>query len=117
MFNSHLRDQADEVDWQSTRSEPLYHNLPVSHTTMGCQTQWLATCIAWPFSSARLDGRKFNRRRISVIHAIQHAIERLGSQGTDRLDRVPRGKEVRARVIESLRSREPAATVGKTLMS
>jgi hypothetical protein len=38
----------------------------------------------------------------------------LGSQGTDRLDRVPRGKEVRARVIESLRSREPAATVGKT---
>ena len=23
---------------------------PVSHTTMGCQTQWLATCIAWPFS-------------------------------------------------------------------
>ena len=26
----------------------------------------------------------------------------LGSQGTDRLDRVPRGNEVRARVIESL---------------
>ena len=26
----------------------------------------------------------------------------LGSQGADRLDRVPRGKEVRARVIESL---------------
>jgi hypothetical protein len=26
----------------------------------------------------------------------------LRSQGTDRLDRVPRGKEVRARVIESL---------------
>ena len=23
-------DQADEVDWQSTRSEPLYHNSPVS---------------------------------------------------------------------------------------
>ena len=22
--------QADEVDWQSTRSEPLYHNSPVS---------------------------------------------------------------------------------------
>jgi hypothetical protein len=28
--------------------------------------------------------------------------KKLGSQGTDRLDRVPRGKEVRARVIESL---------------
>ena len=30
----------------------------VSYTKMGCQTQWLATCIAWPFSSARLNGRK-----------------------------------------------------------
>ena len=41
----------------------------------------------------------------------------LGSQVTDRLDRVPRGKEVRARVIESLRSCEPAAIVGKTLIT
>ena len=30
----------------------------------------------------------------------------LGSQGTDRLDRVPRGKEVRARVIESSHAKQ-----------
>ena len=59
-LDTHPADQADEVDWQSTRSEPLYHNLPVSHTIMGCQMQWLATCNAWPFSSARLDGRKLS---------------------------------------------------------
>lgn len=33
--------------------------------------------FAWPSSSARLDGRKWSRRRISVIHAIQHATLRL----------------------------------------
>ena len=62
-FDSYTACQADEVDWQSTRSEPLYHNLPVAHTKMGCQTQWLATCNAWPFSSAHLDGRKSTERR------------------------------------------------------
>ena len=28
-FKPRISLQADEVDWQSTRSEPLYHNSPV----------------------------------------------------------------------------------------
>lgn len=40
----------------------------------------------------------------------------LGSQGTDRLGRVPRGKEVRARVIESLHTPFRRAT-GYTIVA
>ena len=39
---------------------------------------------------------------MSVDEKSMYNCWRLGSQVTDRLDRVPRGKEVRARVIESL---------------
>jgi hypothetical protein len=40
-----------------------------------------------------------------------------GSQGTDRLGRVPRGKEVRARVIESLLIRRRTVDIKITVKS
>lgn len=44
---------------------------------------------------------KVAMRVVPVLSSMETSMI-LGSQGTDRLDRVPRGKEVRARVIESL---------------
>ena len=54
--------------------------------------------------------RKLNIRRNPKKALVEETVKpakfgKLGSQGTDRLDRVPRGKEVRARVIESLHLR------------
>ena len=83
-----------------------YSNLPVSLDDISELMPGRSVCTL---------GRKEVNRGILV--QIGAYCWRLRSQGTDRLDRVPRGKEVRARVIEIYAPSEPAAIVGKVLIT
>ena len=50
---------------------------PSGRSSSGKWSEMNSLLFAWPFSSAHLDGGKWSRRRISVIHAIQHAALRI----------------------------------------